>query len=132
MLLFIPYLSLLAASSAFPTTQHHENHKSPVVTLLNGSYSGINNQHFQQDFFLGIPFAQPPIRDLRLRMPQSLNTSWTGLGNATTYDPACIGYGEDTFIGANNYTSEDCLTLNIVRPIGYENCALPVGVWIYG
>jgi carboxylesterase type B len=129
MLLFISYLSLVAVSLA---KQNHETHNSPMVKVLNGSYSGIHHQHFQQDFFLGIPFAQPPIGDLRFRIPQSLNTSWTGLRDATAYGPACIGYGEDTYIGASNFTNEDCLTLNIVRPVGYEDCALPVGVWIHG
>lgn len=128
MLLLVSSLSLVAAALATPL----HNPKSPVVTILNGSYAGIHNQHFNQDFFLGIPFAQPPILDLRLRIPQSLNTSFPEIRNATDYSPACIGYGEDTYIGAGNYTSEDCLTLNIVRPDGYQGRKLPVGVWIYG
>jgi hypothetical protein len=109
-----------------------DSQNAPTVTLPNGSYFGIHSSHYQQDFFLGIPFAQPPVGDLRLRLPASLNTSWTGAKNATEYSPACFGYGEDTQIGAGNYCSEDCLTLNIVRPSGYENEELPIGVWIYG
>jgi carboxylesterase type B len=104
----------------------------PIVTIRNGSYYGIHSSNYKQDFFLGIPFAQPPVGDLRLQPPASLNTSWAGLRNATEYSPACYGYGEDTFIGALNYCSEDCLTLNVVRPSGYEQEKLPVGVWIYG
>src|SRR5438045_1693999 len=67
---------------------------APVVSLLNGSYFGIHSDRYQQDFFLGIPFAQPPVGDLRLRLPASLNNSWTGVRNATQYSPACFGYGE--------------------------------------
>ena len=98
----------------------------------NGSYYGVHNSHFNQDFFLGVPFAQPPVNDLRLRAPVSLNNTWTGLKNATEYGYACIGYGEDTEIGGGDYVSEDCLSLNIVRPSGYEDEMLPVAVWIYG
>jgi len=105
---------------------------APVVNLRNGSYCGIHSHQYQQDFFLGIPFAQPPVGDLRFRLPASLNASWTGVRNVTEYSPACFGYGEDTQIGAGNYCSEDCLTLNVVRPSGHEHEKLPIGVWIYG
>lgn len=128
MIILVFHLSLIAATLASPL----HSHESPIVTVFNGSYLGIHNLHFKQDFFLGIPFAQPPIAGLRLRVPQSLNTTWSELRNATEYSPACIGYGEDTYIGAGNFTSEDCLTLNVVRPMGYEGKKLPVGVWIYG
>lgn len=121
-------LALPSGYASYP--KPHDD--SPIVTLRNGSYFGIHSHHYNQDFFLGIPFAQPPVGDLRLRVPASLNTSWTGVRNATEYGPACFGYGEDTQIGAGNYCSEDCLTLNIVRPSGHEHHRLPVGVWIYG
>ncbi|TVY83757.1 Lipase [Lachnellula suecica] len=104
----------------------------PIAHIRNGSYYGTHNTHFNQDFFLGVPFAQPPVKDLRLRPPMSLNNTWTGLKNATEYGYACIGYGEDTEIGGGDYVSEDCLSLNIVRPAGYEHEELPVAVWIYG
>ena len=105
---------------------------APIAIVRNGSYYGVHNDHFYQDLFLGVPFAQPPVGDLRLQVPQSLNQSWSGYHNATQYGYACYGYGEDTFIGGHNYVSEDCLTLNIVRPSGYEGQELPVAVWIYG
>lgn len=120
----------LSLALARPTTSSQV--PPPVAHTLNGSYYGIHNRHFYQDLFLGIPFAQPPVADLRLRPPTSLNTSWTGSRNATEYGFACIGYGEDTFIGGHNYVDENCLTLNVVRPSGYEGRKLPVGVWIYG
>ena len=115
-----------AAHSQVPISQ------VPVVNIENGSYYGVHNDHFNQDYFLGVPFAQPPVGSLRLQVPQSLNSSWTGYQNVTEYGYACIGYGEDTQIGGSNYVNEDCLTLNIVRPSGYEGQVLPVGVWIYG
>lgn len=104
----------------------------PIAQTHNGSYFGLHNDHFSQDYFLGVPFAKPPVGEYRLQVPQSLDTAWNGLRNATQYGYACIGYGEDTQIGGGNYVDEDCLSLNIVRPSGYENQSLPVGVWIYG
>ncbi|EXJ59992.1 triacylglycerol lipase [Cladophialophora yegresii CBS 114405] len=104
----------------------------PSVTLHNGSYHGTQNPTYGQDFFLGMPFAQPPVGDLRFRNPVSLNTTWTGTKNATQYGHACYGYGSDDWV-LGNPVSEDCLTINVVRPTGTKpNAQLPVGVWIYG
>ncbi|KAJ3539891.1 hypothetical protein NM208_g5305 [Fusarium decemcellulare] len=105
----------------------------PLGRARNGSYYGVSNERYGVEYFLGIPFAQPPDGDLRLRLPQSLNTSWHGARNATEYGYACVGYGDDTVIAADNQVSEDCLTLNIIRPAGITDCSkLPVLVWIYG
>ena len=128
-----PLISLcLVFGQALALPTHPDPGHAPTVAVRNGSYFGVHLNNYQQDIFLGIPFAQPPVGDLRLRVPVSLNTSWTGVRNATEYSPACFGYGEDTEFGAGNYCSEDCLTLNVVRPSGHGNKKLPVGVWIYG
>lgn len=120
-------LSTSVASSKIPYNA------SPKVKVLNGTYEGVYNQKYNQDLFLGIPYAQPPVDDLRLRVPQPLNTSWEGTRNATEYSPQCIGYGSDTWV-LGNYVSEDCLTINVVRPAGTssKNTNLPVALWIHG
>jgi triacylglycerol lipase len=51
----------------------------PVVTIKNGTYVGIYTSVYNQDLFLGIPYARPPIGNLRFRIPQSLNSTWTGV-----------------------------------------------------
>lgn len=98
--------STFLGCNAFPTAS------APTVEVLNGSYYGIYNSHYKQDFFLGIPYTQPPVGELRLRTPQPLNNSWITPRNATEYSPMCVGYNQT--IGA----SENCLTLNVVRPSG--------------
>ncbi|KAK7994249.1 hypothetical protein PG991_015837 [Apiospora marii] len=107
----------------------------PVATVQNGSYYGVLNPTYNQDNFLGIPYAQPPTGDLRFRAPQPLNESWDGLRNATEYSPQCFGYGSDTW-ALGNYVSEDCLTINVVRPHGVgkgnNSAKLPVALWIHG
>ncbi|RMJ17199.1 hypothetical protein CDV36_003160 [Fusarium kuroshium] len=101
----------------------------PVATVKNGSYQGVHSTGYNQDFFLGIPYAQAPVGDLRFRNPRSYDKTWKGNREAIKYSPACVGYGPSQ-IGYD--TSEDCLYLNVIRPSGYEKKKLPVAVWIHG
>jgi para-nitrobenzyl esterase len=81
--------------------------------------------------WLGIPFALPPVGELRWRAPQPA-TSWTGVRDATAYanDPMQIPVDIDAApIGTT--PSEDCLYANVWRPRG-STAGLPVLVWIYG
>ncbi|ETN23908.1 hypothetical protein PPTG_00398 [Phytophthora nicotianae INRA-310] len=104
----------------------------PTVTVKNGSYYGVYQPTYDQDLFLGMPYAQPPVGDLRFRNPEPLNTTWTDSKNATEYSPECYGYGSDQWV-LGNVVSEDCLTINVVRPSGISKDAkLPVGFWIHG
>ncbi|KAF4556295.1 Carboxylesterase-like protein 15 [Elsinoe fawcettii] len=100
--------------------------QSPSVQVKNGTIQGRYSEQWQQDQFLGIPYAQPPVGNLRFRQAQSINTSYDGVLDATRYGYSCYQFGSSFNL------SEDCLTLNVVRPAGYENKTLPVLVWIYG
>lgn len=101
----------------------------PSVTVTNGTINGLYQPTYNQDLFLGIPFAQPPLGDLRFALPQPVNQSYTEPLSAQAYYPECVGYGGDQ-IGYE--VNEDCLALNIVRPSGMEGQGLPVAVWIHG
>lgn len=70
----------------------------PTVSVENGTYEGVYSSTYDQDFFLGIPFAQPPLGSLRFHQPVSLNTSWEGTKKATEYYPECVGYGVCSYI----------------------------------
>ncbi|KAL2203367.1 alpha/beta-hydrolase [Sarocladium strictum] len=103
----------------------------PTVDLANGTYYGVYNPNYEQDAFLGIPYAQPPLGDLRFLHPQPLNTTWEGRRNATTYQTSCHNYPYPSgpLIGGK----DDCLTLNVIRPAGMSSDAkLPVAIWIHG
>ncbi len=81
--------------------------------------------------FLGIPYAEPPIADLRWRPPVAAKP-WEGVRRATHFGPACA---QITTLGpfagpANN--NEDCLTLNVFTPEIGNASKLPVLVWIHG
>ncbi|KAK8071345.1 hypothetical protein PG997_011548 [Apiospora hydei] len=103
----------------------------PPVRLARGTYHGVHNENYKQDFFLGMPYAQPPVGSLRFAPPQPLTETFTDR-DAKAYGPMCIGYGSDT-MNNGNWVSEDCLTINVVRPAGVkEGDNLPVTVWIHG
>lgn len=119
--------SLLHRGFALPSSSTAGT--APQVKIQNGTVEGYHVSAYQQDFFLGIPFAQPPVGPLRYRVPQPLNKSYAGILSAKTYYPLCVGYGGDD-IGYD--VSEDCLALNVIRPSGHEGQKLPVAVWIHG
>jgi triacylglycerol lipase len=91
--------------------------KPPVASIRNGTYVGRYEPTWNTDYFLGMPYAQPPVGSLRFHVPLPLDSPWTGQRNATEYGPECFGYGLDTE-SQGNYVSEDCLTLNVVRSRG--------------
>src|SRR3954454_22742311 len=66
---------------------------APTVTVKNGTIAGLHSATYNEDFFLGVPFAEPPVGSLRFRNPQSINTTFSGTYEATEYAPSCVGYG---------------------------------------
>jgi para-nitrobenzyl esterase len=80
----------------------------------------------------GIPYAEPPVGDLRWRPPAP--TSWDGRLDASDYGPACL-QGPPTVLADAlievGRTDEDCLTLNVHRPADAGR-SLPVMVWLHG
>jgi para-nitrobenzyl esterase len=84
--------------------------------------------------YLGVPYAQPPVRNLRWKPPQPIR--WQGVWNADHMGPECIQVLRQHDI--NHYfgeeaSSEDCLYLNIWAPTPAKpRTALPVIVFIYG
>jgi len=96
------YLALLSCASLTLAASS----SSPTVTVQNGTLQGRHSAEWDQDFFLGIPYAQPPVGQLRFKWPQSLDSAYDGVRDATEYGYSCYQYGS-TF-----NLSEDCLTLN--------------------
>ena len=83
--------------------------------------------------FRGIPYAAPPVGKLRWQPPQK-PPSWTGVQNATSFGPACPQQEVSELEGGGDLgrMAEDCLYLNIWKPITQRNEKLPVMVWIHG
>ncbi|HEX3766511.1 MAG TPA: carboxylesterase family protein, partial [Kofleriaceae bacterium] len=79
--------------------------------------------------FLGIPFAAPPVGDLRWRPPQDA-AAWTAPLDAAAIGPACEQ--PPGGLGQTGPYSEDCLTLNVWTPSAAASAHAPVMVFLYG
>jgi para-nitrobenzyl esterase len=81
--------------------------------------------------FKGIPYAAPPIGNLRWKAPQPAS-QWTGVRDATQFGGSCVqGTGWDPGYEKPTLT-EDCLYLNVYRPTNTSKKNLPVFVWNHG
>ena len=102
---------------------------APVAAKVDtGALSG--RQIGAINVFKGIPYAAPPVGDLRWRAPRPA-AAWTGVREADRFGFDCIQNkpGWDT-TQSKEPTSEDCLTLNVWAPTAAKGA--PVMVWIHG
>lgn len=103
-----------------------------TVTTDKGSVEGVVESGVTT--FKGIPYAAPPVGDLRWREPQPPD-AWEGIRKADDFGPSCIQPSEsmaETNAGGAGPQSEDCLTINVWTPGADPNANHPVMVWIYG
>ncbi|KAH7915897.1 Alpha/Beta hydrolase protein [Hygrophoropsis aurantiaca] len=152
MLVPLSFGALLAATACHAATVRSRDSDAPTVSLDYGTFQGFSSVSATESF-LGIPFAQPPVGDLRFNFPVP-PTPFSGIKLATAFGNACpqqpvLGPNETLpnnpgLQGVSFYlgelqpygivaASEDCLYLNVVRPGGIsEGEKLPVVVWMYG
>ena len=118
------------ASAAAPLMAAETPAAAPTVTIDTGKLRGEAQGAVVS--FKGIPFAQPPVGDLRWRPPQPV-AKWQGVRDATSYGADCmqLPFPSDAApLGMK--PAEDCLYLNVWRPAHAPGRKLPVLVWIYG
>ena len=103
------------------------------ITVTGGQIDGKPLPGGLQGWF-GVPFAAPPVRELRWRAPQPV-APWQGTLHADRFAPMCLQSLRSRTMNhyfGNEATSEDCLYLNIWAPADASGKKLPVVVWIYG
>lgn len=125
---------LLLLIPLFSEAQQAENQNAfPVqLTIANGTIEGEFDIKTNIQSFKGIPFAQPPVGDLRWKAPQPV-TNWNGVKQTKKFGPRAIQsnvFGDMGF--RSDGMSEDCLYLNVWSPAKSANEKLPVLVYFYG
>src|SRR5579871_4773789 len=98
------------------------------VHLDSGTVSGTNGQEPEMRIFKGIPFAAPPVGNLRWRAPQP-PPRWDGVRKADQFSAVCM---QKVPGNAASKASEDCLYLNVWTSAKSASEKRPVMVWIYG
>lgn len=129
-------LAVLLASPAF--SQNQKGNSADVVKTKAGVVSGVRSADGAVRIYKGVPFAAPPVGDLRWKAPQPVK-SWSGVLKCDKF-PASPIQGKpvpfmmwtEEFITPPEPLSEDCLYLNVWSAVKTPKEKLPVLVWIHG
>ena len=118
------------------------SNKQPVLSIEGGSVQGVPSAAEGVTVFKGIPYAAPPVGELRWREPRPV-VPWEGVKVADTF--GCIPwqedlskmdlYGKEFYADGMPEMSEDYLYLNVwapTRTLGKDTAKLPVAMWIHG
>ncbi len=128
--------SLLAVALALATSASAQSPRTgggnaPLVRTANGMVAGLTAPSGVREF-RGIPFAAPPVRELRWKAPQPVE-NWRGVRAADRFADQCMQarvFSDMVF--RNSGTSEDCLYLNVWAPGATTSARAPVLVYFFG
>jgi para-nitrobenzyl esterase len=132
------YLAVLGALLLVGACTTKEPGISTTVNIDSGQIAGVQDSLSGVISFKGIPFAAPPMGELRWKAPQPVE-AWEGTRNCTDYgpspmqaDPAPFMFWSEEFLIPKEPIGEDCLYLNVWTGARAETDKLPVLVYIYG
>lgn len=132
-LLILAFISVMGFGSFIPPTADLSTVKTEA-----GLVSGTKNTEGNIQIFRGIPFAAPPLEELRWKAPQPVKP-WTGVKKCDSFGPspmqakpAPFSMWSEEFLIPAAPISEDCLYLNVWTGAKSSAEKRPVMVWIYG
>ena len=117
-----PWMAIFVLSGLLAAATSSAQPIAPVVEITGGKLSGAVQDG--EGLFKNIPFAAPPVGDLRWREPQSV-AAWTGTRDGRAFGHACMQPNAPD-------TSENCLTLNVWTPEWPVRSKHAVMVWFHG
>ena len=122
--------ALLVISIALIAPLASSADSSSQVTIESGTIEGKASGSVRS--FLGIPYAAPPLGDLRWKPPAPA-PKWTGVRSAKQFGSRCMqGPIYSDMVFRDPGISEDCLSLNVWTSAPRASAKLPVMVWIHG
>lgn len=126
------HLTCLLSILAFTLHAQSDNKMAVQTQIESGKIEGNYNTQSGIQTYFGIPFAKPPIGDLRWKAPQAIS-AWSGVKATKQYSARpvqAIVFGDMN--SRSQGLSEDCLYLNVWTPAKRNTQNLPVLVYFYG
>lgn len=126
------YLILVLASLQLLVMAQGDYSFPIQVTIKNGIIEGAYDTRTGIQTYFGVPFAKPPVGDLRWKAPQPLE-AWSGVKETKAFGPRPVQapvFSDMVF--RSDGLSEDCLYLNVWTPAKRNDTKLPVLVYFYG
>lgn len=133
------YIVIISAFFMFSCTEHQAFKLSDKVKIESGRITGVPGRNHSIMVFKGIPYAAPPVGDLRWRPPQSVEP-WKGIkacdkfGHNAMQAPQApfMMWSTEFIIDTSRGYSEDCLTLNVWTDAESSDRKKPVLLFIHG
>ena len=138
-ILVLVSFAVLAACASTPKPVALELDPSTTRSLTTGDIAGFVDPETGVHVWRGIPFAAPPVGDLRWRAPRPAE-SWEGVRPALDHAPWCPqirgnlddGSSAESVPVGEMMGQEDCLYLNVYAPAKTDDAPRPVMMWIHG